>query len=117
LRHAWSPSDFEDPNNTTPVVYGIPDETEEVAMSDLTTMALEKSKLRAARLRDEIEAIMQGDQAVIKRALELAEIKSYVQEASLDIVRAVGSLGPRQPLPDDLLDAAKTLLTFLAMQR
>lgn len=111
----------EDPNDTAPAISsaipGIPNESETDDITDITTQALDRAKIDAARARDELAAIYQGNRAVMKRVLERAEAEGFVRHSAVEIVYRVAMLTPGAPLPDDLYNAAVELKTFLSTQR
>jgi len=100
-----------------PAIPDVPDESEETLLSDITTHALSQAQIAAARARDELNAIMQGDRAVIERALRRAEMEAFVRESAVAIARAVDKLAPREALDGDTLHAAHTLVAFLDRER
>lgn len=113
-----------DPNDTTPTselvrvhVAGVPDESEDVLYSDITTKALDRAQIAAARVRDELAAVAQGDQAVIERALYRAQMEAFIRESAVAIATSVAKLQPRETLSDDTLHAARTLVAFLDRMR
>jgi hypothetical protein len=120
---SYTSSDMNDEQDTAPIdaipsiIPGIPNESETTANDyDEITAAIDRAQLEAARRRDELAAIAQGNTAVLARVLRRMDAEAYIHQQLQLIVLDLAALTPGAPIPDYLHDRAYAVSVLLGQR-